>query len=48
MKIKNDERYRTWVWTNQVRTNCSEEERKKVWDPAVKLRNRAGAEKGRE
>lgn len=35
-------------YTNKVRTGCSEEERKKVWDAAVNLRSRAGAEKGRK
>lgn len=35
-------------YTNKVRTGCLEEERKKVWNAAVDLRSRAGAEKGRE
>lgn len=35
-------------YTNKVSTGCSEEERKKVWDPTVNLGSRAGAEKGRE
>lgn len=35
-------------YTNKVRTGCSEEERKKVWDPTGNLGSRAGAEKGRE
>ena len=35
-------------YTNKVRTSCSEEERRKVWDPIVNLRSRAGVEKGSE